>query len=345
MVETSTEVARATSGCTGLDLALGGGYGIGRITSIAGLKSTGKTQLAIETCAHFKNDYPKAKIYYVDAETAFDLSFAQFIGFPKEDVTLVRHHTVEDFERETIAWINNLKGPKPAKGKEPAEEGDYAIVVLDSLDALGTKKEIETTVEDAAGFANARKAAIVSSIYKKLLTATDGKNVAVVIIHQLRVNVSGYGALHLIAGGKAVELFGCAIVRDSKLKTLTKTIKGNVRATGVRVKAYVEKNKLGLPFREFEFTIQFHYGIDDIEASLSFLQDQGELARLPRELVMTVDKDNKEKLVEKVSTVIDRLEKLDDLAFAENLKLLKKTTTDVWNEIEAGFTVTRRRKF
>jgi len=56
------------SGCTLLDLALGGGWARNRIINIVGDRSTGKTGLAIETCANFARLYKPENIRYVEAE-------------------------------------------------------------------------------------------------------------------------------------------------------------------------------------------------------------------------------------------------------------------------------------
>ena len=56
--------AHFSSGSDLLDLALGGGFPWGKVVNIVGDKSTGKTLLAIEECANFAFNYPKAKIFY-----------------------------------------------------------------------------------------------------------------------------------------------------------------------------------------------------------------------------------------------------------------------------------------
>jgi RecA/RadA recombinase len=71
---------RFTSGCLTLDKALGGGYPKGRIVEIFGPEASGKTTLALHAIAEVQ----KAGGYacFIDAEHAFDASYAQVMTTP-----------------------------------------------------------------------------------------------------------------------------------------------------------------------------------------------------------------------------------------------------------------------
>ena len=98
-----------SSGCTLLDLAAGGGWGIGRVTNIVGDSSTGKTLLAIEACANFGALYGGKSIRYAEIEAAFDRPYAYTMGMPKDAEYTEDVHTIEDFERDLDAGIAQIK--------------------------------------------------------------------------------------------------------------------------------------------------------------------------------------------------------------------------------------------
>src|SRR5690606_7211805 len=74
-----------SSGSIGLDLALGvGGYPRGRIVEIFGPESSGKTTLAIHALAETQKAGGIAA--FIDAEHAFDISYAQKLGVDIENL-------------------------------------------------------------------------------------------------------------------------------------------------------------------------------------------------------------------------------------------------------------------
>ncbi len=97
--EKSNQITKVTSGSDIFDLALGGGFPIGKIINIVGDNSTGKTLLSCELIARAKQEYgDKLKWYYDDAETGFSFDTKEMYGFEimKEECT--PSYTVEDFD-------------------------------------------------------------------------------------------------------------------------------------------------------------------------------------------------------------------------------------------------------
>src|SRR5579859_4146149 len=113
------------SGCTLLDQILGGGWAMGRVSNIIGNKATNKTGIAIEACINFAKKYPKnkGKIYYREAEAAFDRHYAARLGMPIERVDFLPDEddlkkgdflTVEDFNRDLKLITEQHSGGKDA---------------------------------------------------------------------------------------------------------------------------------------------------------------------------------------------------------------------------------------
>jgi len=125
------------TGCKPLDLVLGGGWAVGRIANIVGDKSTGKTLLCIEACANFIRKFPKGKIRYWEAEAAFDKPYAAALGMPINRIDFGDEkkpiHTVEDFFEMLEVVCDNARG--------------HELVILDSLDALSDRSEVEREID------------------------------------------------------------------------------------------------------------------------------------------------------------------------------------------------------
>ena len=219
-----------STGCEVLNCVLGGGYPLGRITNIVGDKSTGKTLLAIEAFANFKKQYPHGKSYYHESEAAFDLDYAQDLGMP-EDTFLPGGNTIEDL-------FNNLDKVI----KYHSENDQPGLYVIDSLDALSDKAELERGIEE--GSYSMTKQKKLGELFRRLVSDIQRTNVCIMIISQVRDNIGVmFGEKHKRSGGKALDFYASQVVWLSQIEQISKTVKGIKRTVGVLVKAKCKKNK------------------------------------------------------------------------------------------------------
>ena len=308
------------SGCTLLDLVLGGGWPLGRISNIVGDKSTGKTLLAIEACANFVRDYPKARIWYAEAEGAFDRDYAEALGMPTHRVKFSEPSTVEEFEhhlRKQIDWCNRTGRP--------------GLYILDSLDALSDEKELAR--DPNKGSYGTEKAKHMSQMFRKLVRNVKNANIHVLVISQVRDKIGvSFGRKTTRSGGRALDFYASQVIYLAHLGDLTRTRKGQKRVVGVHVRAKCDKNKIGLPRRECEFLIRFGYGVDDIRASIDYLTKAKELKR--------ADIDSRNAAIR----LLEEMDELDNAAYRTLARAVKSAVKKVWAETEKSF-LPKRRKY
>lgn len=308
------------TGCTILDCALGGGWGEGRIFNIVGDKSSGKTLLAIEAAANFIAKHPNGQVRYGEAEAAFDNSYAAGLGFPVEQVTFPADEreflTIEDFFEdlmEQITWS--------------ADTGCPLLYIVDSLDALSTRTEMSEDIDK--GTYGTEKAKQLSRLFRQVVQPLRTNNVTLGVISQIRdkLNVT-FGKKTTRAGGKALAFYCSQIVELQHIGRLKRTRKGVERVVGINARAAVEKNKLGAPFRTADFPIYFSYGIEDLEASVRWLQVNNQLDAVGWTGAQA-------------TAYIKRITTMDQDEYRVDCKEIGAAVREAWGAIEHAFQPTR----
>jgi len=319
-----------STGCVLLDCVLGGGYPVGRIVNIIGDSASGKSLLGIEACANFAYKYPDGQIWYAEAEAAFDLNYAEALGLPVNKVNFVDTClTVEDFFEHLIDCIKELK-----------KSGDYGLYILDSLDALSDRAEISRRIDE--GSFGAQKAKKMSELFRRLVRHVEDSKMTIIIISQIRDNIGVvFGKKYTRSGGRALDFYASQKLYLAQVKTLRITRKKIQRPVGVEIKIKCEKNKIGLPYRECKFPIIFGYGIDDMFASIEWLETIGKLNDVLEELETVLGKMPPKRL--SLQPWMRYLNNAPDDDIKKLSEFLSSKVTSSWQEIENAFLVTRKK--
>lgn len=126
-------VDRFSSRVLAVDIAIGGGYPIGRNTFLFGPKSSCKSTLMYLAMAELTSIYKDRYVYLEDSENALDRDYAKNLGVNIDKLIGVRTFTAEEA-------FNVIRGCLIT--------GKISAVFIDSLSALQPKKLVEGNNDD-----------------------------------------------------------------------------------------------------------------------------------------------------------------------------------------------------
>ena len=299
--EKEKEKARLLTGCTMLDILLGGeknvfGFEAGTTLGIQGASTAGKTFVLQEIMAynyykykdHFKwikddiergDKFNTKKMYGVELSSkghhlSGKLPNKKGDGTKTVDIIFDHSNTCEEMDAHLSLFLSSLK------------KDDVAIYSVDSLDALSSAKDEEVSEERFrklndgkevvdAGSYNMDKQRFLANFFREKAGTLYEKNCAMILTMQEKDKMSASGiATKGTSNGQSAKFY-CSTMLDLKCVakiTVPNGDTGKPEPIGARIQATTRnKARCSRPGRIVNYVVYFQKGIDNVGSNIDYL--------------------------------------------------------------------------
>lgn len=234
---------RLGTGIFAVDLQLGGGIPMGRISVIYGPEASMKTTLALKFIAEAQRRFPDKKAVFVDVEGHYSKEWAIKMGVDEPALTVVGPDTAE----QAVNFIESLLYAE-----------DLSVVVLDSLAALVTNAELDSDAEKAQV---GTQGLLINKMYRKvtralLLAKKEKKRTpTLILINQIRYKIGVmYGNPEIMPGGPSFLFASFMTLRTYGKDEMDTSVSKDLPAFK-KVNVIVKKKKVPIVATKSEFLL------------------------------------------------------------------------------------------
>jgi recombination protein RecA len=236
------DTTRIQTGIFPFDLATGGGFPKGRISIVYGPESSLKTTVALKAIATMQKLEPDKKCVFIDVESSYDPDWGASLGVDNDRLIYIMPDYAEQVVDICEAFLYAT---------------DVGLVVIDSLAALITTNEAESSAEKAVVGGSGL---VVAKLYRKSTLAMakakrEGLMPTLIAINQIRYKIGVmFGDPETMPGGQSFKFASSLTVRmygkDQMDKKVHPTLPVYKHCSGI-----IKKSKVATTARNFEFDL------------------------------------------------------------------------------------------
>ncbi len=226
------------------------------------------------------------------------------------------------------------------------EQNKPFIYILDSMDGITTEDDVDKFKEkkkayekdkESSGSYGTSKAKANSRNMSQIIPRLRKSGSILIIISQTRDNI-GFGSQFnpkTRSGGKALRFYATLEIWSSVREHIKKVVKGKQRDIGIVSQLRIKKNRQTGREPIIDVNILHSVGIDDIGSCVQYLIDEKHWK----------ESNGRVNASEFTATGLRTEDLIGYIEESNQEKKLKSLVTEVWREIEAGCSVTRKNRY
>ena len=211
--------------------SLFGGIPSNKVTALAGESSTGKTFFALSVVRSFLDNNPSGGVIYFESESAISRDMIESRGIDSKRMVIFPVATIEEFRTQATRIVDKYM-------KEPKEERQPMMFVLDSLGMLSTSKEMQDIADDKQ-VRDMTKSQLIKGAFRVLTLKLGQANIPMIVTNHTYDVIGSYVPTKEMGGGSGLKYAASTIVYLSKSKEKEGTdLVGNI------IKCEAKKSRL-----------------------------------------------------------------------------------------------------
>ena len=250
--------------------SLFGGLPSNKVTALAGESSTGKTFFALSVVRNFLDANPTGGVIYFETESAISRDMIESRGIDSKRMVLFPVATIEEFRTQACRIVDKYM-------KEPKEDRQPMMFVLDSLGMLSTTKEMEDVANDKQ-VRDMTKSQLIKGAFRVLTLKLGQAQVPMIVTNHTYDVIGSYVPAKEMGGGTGLKYAASTIIYLSKSKERDskKEVVGNIiKCEAKKSRLTVEGSKVATRLFFDERGLDKYYGLLELGEQYGVFQRKG----------------------------------------------------------------------
>jgi RecA/RadA recombinase len=257
-----------------------GGIPNNRVIIIGGVSKSGKSLIAAITLSNAITQNNFDQIFLFDAEGGFSKDLLKKLG---TDLKKIEYITVDNVEDAAIKIMSTYKMIAEIKTEQPKFK---ALLLLDSLGALVTRKTLKDLEEEDPKLDRGLRARMINDMIKSLTMPALKTECGIILLNHVYQNTNSNPMypekIHPQSGGLGIQYMSRLTFQCTSSNIKPDEKESGIAYTGTKLKVLCIKNNIVVPFLETEIEIDFrggfvskYSGLLELAIKYEFIKDEG----------------------------------------------------------------------